>query len=281
MFKNTFRKKFNIEFHQPKKDKCIVCEKYNNTPPEERSVDQERKMKLHKEEKDIIKATFKSDQESSNRNGHLSTSFDLQKVLNTPHGKKNMLLYYIRKYSCLNFTIYESKTQNTFRYLWGECDGKRGANEICSILSKYVQIVDDRKNIKTLSLYCDLCPGQNKNRQVISMLYVVLQKCSSLDKICLTFLLPGHTMMPVDSVHACIEYKTKKKTVWAPSEWATIITNSRRKPKPYEVDVLQHKNFFDFKAIQEQIWPSTQNKTEQTFFMKHLKEKYRYKNAEE
>lgn len=256
VFKTTFRQNFNIGFHKPKKDKCNVCESYKNTPVEERTVQQERAMKLHNEEKDVIKATFKSDQEASNNNGHLCTTFDLQKVLNTPYGKNNMLLYYSRKYSYLNFTVYESKTQNTFCYLWGECDGKRGSNEICTFLYKYIQKVDTRGTIKSLSLYCDSCSGQNKNRQIVSMLYYALQRCCNLKTITLTFLLPGHTMMPVDSVHACIENELKNKTVWAPSEWATIITNSRSKPRPYEVDVIKYQDFYDWTDVKTNLWPA-------------------------
>lgn len=256
VFNDVFRKQFNIGFHKPKKDKCIFCERYNTKLPQDRTEEDEKILSDHLQEKDFIKAIFKSDQAKSNTDGYLCTSFDLQKVLNTPHGPNNMLLYYSRKYSYLNFTIYESVTKNTYCFLWGECDGKRGANEICSLLWKYSKLVDARENVTHLSLYCDSCPGQNKNRQVIAMLYFSLQKCSNLKKIELTYLLPGHTMMPVDSVHASIEHEVKNKTVWAPSEWATIITNSRSKPKPYEVDVLQFKDFFDWKQLQKNIWPS-------------------------
>lgn len=32
VFKDIFRKKFNIGFHIPKKDKCVTCEQYKNNP---------------------------------------------------------------------------------------------------------------------------------------------------------------------------------------------------------------------------------------------------------
>ena len=34
VFKGIFLEEFNIGFHRPKKDKCIVCEKFKNTPPQ-------------------------------------------------------------------------------------------------------------------------------------------------------------------------------------------------------------------------------------------------------
>lgn len=258
VFKDIFRIEFNIGFHIPKKDKCVTCERYNNTPLSDRDEKVRQGMEDHQKEKEIIQAVFKDDQARSNTNGQLCATFDLQKVLNTPHGKNNMLLYYSRKYSYLNFTIYESGTKNTYCYLWGECDGRRGSNEICSILSQYIRLVDERNTVSLLSLFCDSCPGQNKNKQIVSMLFFVLQATTKIQKITLTFLLPGHTMMPVDSVHAAIEHGVRNKTVWAPSEWPTLITNCRSKPKPYEVIVLSHTDFYDWKAIQNKLLP--QNK---------------------
>ncbi|KAF0692118.1 Uncharacterized protein FWK35_00035884, partial [Aphis craccivora] len=51
--------------------------------------------------------------------------------------------------------------------------------------------------------------------------------------------------MPVDSVHACIEKHLKRKTVWAPSEWPTIIRNSRTKFGPYNTVEINHSDFLD------------------------------------
>lgn len=45
-----------------------------------------------------------------------SASFDLQKVLNTPHGN-NMLLFYSRKYAVYNLCFYESITRNGFCFI--------------------------------------------------------------------------------------------------------------------------------------------------------------------
>lgn len=88
----------------------------------------------------------------------LCTSFDLQKILNTPH-RDSMLLFYSRKYTMFNETFYESGTQNSYCFIWGEQDGMRGSNEICTTIDKYLTIVEDRKTVKTLTLFCDSCPG--------------------------------------------------------------------------------------------------------------------------
>lgn len=62
---------------------------------------------------------------------------------------------------------------------------------------------------KSVSLYCDSCSGQNKNRAMVTMLHTT--KFEFIQEIKITFLLPGHTYMPVDSVHASIERFVKNK----------------------------------------------------------------------
>lgn len=172
------------------------------------------------------------------------SSFDVQKVLNTPH-TDNMLLYYSRKDAYCNETVYESGTRNVYCYLWGERDGKRGANEIYSILSKYLQIVDDRQAVQEIYLFCDSCAEQNKNKRIISATKWFLRSFArNIEYISITYLLPGHTYMRVDSVHATIENKMRKKVIKAPSEWPTLIRNARD-TLPYQVTKM---TFADLKT---------------------------------
>jgi len=173
IFNNIFRKEYNIGFHTPKKDKCTVCIKF------ESSTDLSEEDIIHKTEHDVEKngilANYAADQHRSNtEKTFLTTSFDLQKVLNVPHGK-SMLFYYAKKYAVYNLTFYESFTRNGLCYMWGECDGKRGSNEICSIMFKYLTLVDERKTIKEVALYCDNCAGQQKNRAMILTIMYFLE----------------------------------------------------------------------------------------------------------
>ncbi|CAH1101742.1 unnamed protein product [Psylliodes chrysocephalus] len=89
----------------------------------------------------------------------------------------------------------------------------------------------------------------------MAMHALFLKFAKNLNSIKITFLIPGHTYMHVDSVHGSIEVYTKKMLVWAPSEWPTVIRNSRINPRPYEVITLTHRDFYDFKVIQKRFWP--------------------------
>ncbi|CAI6374065.1 unnamed protein product [Macrosiphum euphorbiae] len=247
VFKNKWNTEYNIGIHAPKKDKCAFCEGYKNkdTKTEEDTLHYTQNI----EEKIFTTEVFKKDQEKSGQNGFLCCSFDLQKVLNTPWGN-SMLLFYSRKLAYYNLSIYESKTKNGYCYLWSEVDGQRGSNEISSILFKYLKSIDMKGNVYEIAFYCDNCPGQNKNHNMLSMLrHFLLKYAENIKIITINYLLAGHSYMPVDSIHACIDKNIKKKTIWAPSEWPTVIRNSRSNIGPYETIILNYSDFLNWNDI--------------------------------
>ena len=206
-------------------------------------------------EKQATYAEHKHDQQLRTENSDvLCTSFDLQKVLSTPHGD-SVLLFYARKYSVDNFSIYESCTRRGFCYVWGEADAKRGAFEISTCLYKWLTSVDNLQLAKKVILYCDCCSGQNRNRVVVAMLRYALINCNYIETVHLKFLLPGHTYMPVDCVHATVEHFVKKRIVWAPSEWATIIRSARNDPEPYTVLTMSNSSFLNWGQVQKIVMP--------------------------
>lgn len=249
-FLQLFKELYNIGIHIPRKDKCGKCEKYKNLPEEMRTELEKEIYNEHIKEKDRIKEQFLKDQKlSSEEYAHLVISFDLQKVLATPHGD-NMLLGFSRKYAVYNLSVYESNSKKGFCYLWEEKDAKRGSNEICSNMYHYLQQVDKTAKYKKISMYCDNCSGQNKNRYMFAMIRHFLNISTHVEEIAITFLIAGHTYMPVDSIHAVIEKFIKNKVVQAPSEWPTILRNARINPEPYIVVKQKFFNFLDFKCLQ-------------------------------
>ncbi|XP_050507499.1 uncharacterized protein LOC126885114 isoform X1 [Diabrotica virgifera virgifera] len=239
IFLNIFNTEFNIGFHIPKKDKCLKCIKFDAANTEESKAEKED----HLMEKKASKERYSFHREmSQKRTDLICTSFDLQKVLNTPHGE-SMLLYYSRKYAVYNLCFYENGSREGFCYIWGETEGKRGSNEIASIIQKYIDLVDARISVKHLILYSDSCPGQNKNRIILSAIHNALKNCENIVSIQMNYLLPGHTEMSVDSMHSVIKGAVKNTIVWAPSQWATVCQLARKEPKPYNVSYLDHTDF--------------------------------------
>lgn len=80
------------------------------------------------------------------------------------------------------------------------------------------------------------------------MIKYFLQESKYIKWISITYLIAGHTYMPVDSMHALIEKSIKNQTIWAPSEWPCILTNARVNPKNYVVH-KQFSDFMDWKSI--------------------------------
>ncbi|KAF0703430.1 Uncharacterized protein FWK35_00033649, partial [Aphis craccivora] len=91
------------------------------------------------------------------------------KVLSSPLGQ-NMNLYYSKKFSSYNCTIYESGTQNFYAYLWGEINGKRGCNEIVtySVHASIERFVKD-KTVRASSEWATLIRNARINPKPIEV----------------------------------------------------------------------------------------------------------------
>lgn len=81
------------------------------------------------------------------------------------------------------------------------------------------------------------------------MLRYFLDSAMNINEISITYLIVGHTYMPVDSMHAVIEKSIKNKIVQAPSEWPTLLRNARLNPEPYIVKQLHFSDFLDFRTL--------------------------------
>lgn len=264
VFTRIFQKQFNIGFHLPKKDKCVTCERFKNTPEDMRTEVTKQSQIEHEVEKNATLREHISDQNLPRKDESVvCCSFDLQAVLSTPRSD-SVLLFYARKYATYNFTVYESVSRRGNCYIWGESDGGRGSHEIATCLHKYLMSLDSLEDskIKHVVMYCDCCPGQNRNRVVLAMLKYTLTITTSITDITLKFLLPGHTYMPADSMHATIERFTKRRAIWAPSQWAQVIGLARTDPKPYNVTVMKHTDFLLWSSV-EKMLPRQLKDTEQ------------------
>ncbi|XP_026804418.1 uncharacterized protein LOC113547996 isoform X2 [Rhopalosiphum maidis] len=246
IFRNTFKKQYNLGFHVPKKDsKCNLCIRFEKTY---NSNSKPEIQKSHLNDLDECKTILMRHLQITDP-GTVCASFDLQNSLNTPIGyDKN--LYYSRKFSVSNLIVIENITQNSYCYLWGETIGNRGSNEIVSCIHDYLIKVDQRKSVKSVILLCNSNARRNKNKAMLLMMYHALEyELNFITEIKLIFLLPGHTCLPVDSLILTIDRFIKNKTVWVPSEWPTLIRNARSNSIPLEIVEMKTSNFFDWTLV--------------------------------
>lgn len=74
--------------------------------------------------------------------------------------------FYCRKVWLYNLGVYDCTNGQGYMYLWTEDKAKRGADEIASILLKFIRTKTD---IEHLVIFTYNCPGQNKNWLLVSL----------------------------------------------------------------------------------------------------------------
>ncbi|CAK1597717.1 unnamed protein product [Parnassius mnemosyne] len=105
-YKDIFYNEYNIEFYKPKKDLCILCDRYKRGSEKEKD-DMKLEYTLHIANKTVVrevKETYKFQSKQSDI--IVTAAYDLQKVLTTPQSEV-ALFYYKRKFAVYNFTIYD------------------------------------------------------------------------------------------------------------------------------------------------------------------------------
>ncbi|CAF4889569.1 unnamed protein product [Pieris macdunnoughi] len=153
----------------------------------------------------------------------VTATFDLQSVLQLPYSGVS-LFYYSRKICVYNLTIYLASGE-AHCYTWNELNGKRGSNEIGSILLIFLQSLP--VTVTSVSLFCDTCGGQDRNQQVAAMLLYAVKKIEHLNQIELKFLESGHTQMECDPMHSAIESAKKHKSAFTMTDWINIFRSAR------------------------------------------------------
>lgn len=80
--------------------------------------------------------------------------FDLQQVIYLPRTNESAV-FYMRRLSIFNFTVYDITTKECFCYTWDETIAKRGACEIASCLKKLLQEYDNKVLRQSNSILMD------------------------------------------------------------------------------------------------------------------------------
>lgn len=111
--------------------------------------------------------------------------------------------------------------------------------------------------------FSDNCCGQQKNRFVFSMYMFALMKYSKIRSITHKYLITGHTQNEGDAVHSTIEQAIKRNLrsgpIYAPSQYAQIIRNAKKKGKPYKVNEISYKEIYSMKNLAEEIGFNAKN----------------------
>lgn len=188
-----------LAIFKPKKVQCSVC----NAAERTKTTDTDDKHREHIERKNSIKVMKLQDAKAAENNPKMIYgSFVLQAVFTFPFFK-DCQIYYKRKLSLFNFTIFDSTKQGTC-FLWDETNWKKGSSEIGTCLLNYISSISPE--VEHVVLYVDTCGGQNSNHIKLACLIFAMNNHkyignNNLKKLDLKFMESGHSYLEVDSMH--------------------------------------------------------------------------------
>lgn len=251
-YRDIFNRLFNIGFFKPKKDQCAFCVEFDGLSEDQKTEEKQRAWEEHRANKEKVRGLRRADKEFSRSEQGKDTkviTVDLQKVLYCPKSEVGEF-FYKRKLSVYNFTVFDCTLKSATCYCWDQTTGHRGSNEMTSFVVDTIT-TEAGNGIKIVYVYSDSCYGQVKNQFLFSAYYWISIKLQV--KIVHRYLVKGHTQMECDSVHACIERKTKKKVVFTPQEWYTEIKAAKVKKPHYNVKEISQEDIYSFKNIAEEF----------------------------
>ena len=242
-----YRQLFKCEglaFHKPKRDVCKFCIRFENlpSPTDEDIADHQG----HLDRKKQAREQKEADKNESVADETMKTvCFDLEQVLPAPCTNASTL-FYKRKLSCYNLSVYDMATKDAALYMWHEAVAGRGSSEIASCVYNY--LCELPQHVTSVTMYSDTCGGQNRNVNFSAMCLYAVTHIPHLERIDQKFMESGHSHMEVDSVHSAIERVKKTGPIYAPSQWYTAARMARR-ARPYMVKEMQSSDFLNFKDI--------------------------------
>ncbi|XP_077976142.1 uncharacterized protein LOC144432013 [Styela clava] len=246
---SIFHDNFNIKFHQPKKDRCDICDAWDNTKDSLRTTEIVKSKAEHDQEKNLSRVFKAQIKEKAQDNSHIQASaFDFQKTLLAPAGESSSF-YYSMRLRNYNFTVSDiSSFKEVHCYLWNEEEAKKGSNEVASALLLYLKFLQ-KKGVKSVYLFCDRCAGQNCNRMVYIMLSLALNWFGFSD-ITLSFFVTGHSQNENDCAHSLIEKESKRLHTFTTDQWESVIVQALtkgNKNRNITMTRMSHSDILDFK----------------------------------
>lgn len=244
-----------LKFKNLKSDTCKQCDKLQiqlkvAKPAEKEAIDNIRT--VHWDKAKALREQMKYDFETGRQNPKVQgICYDLQKTFNLPKATSNVF-YYTRNLNMFNLGVHDGRTDRGFFHVWLENEAGRGAQEIASCLIKFLD-ENLQPEAEELIMWSDSCGGQNRNRLMCLMMHYWLSKQKNLHRICLRFLLSGHSYNVCDSDFASVENVVKnKQEIFLPSEVVHIMEKCRLE-KPFKVTQMGPHDFFSAQTLVKNI----------------------------
>ena len=230
LYYSIFSSDFNLGFGRPSKDVCGTCLKFRIELKDPEISDQDKRRKtvmqmLHRRRGRQFYDTLNAVNDS------FTVCFDIMENLVLPKSSIGQA-YYSRQLYLYVFGVVRHRGALTNQtkddihlFVWSECDNKKDSNMVASALHYYFSTVarNELSEYTKLRLFSDSCYGQNKNINVLSMLFSLRKNVFSNLNIEYTFPVRGHSFLPADRVFGRLEKDIKRQeTILLPSEYINI-----------------------------------------------------------
>lgn len=248
-FRQYFNSNFELSFGRPQIDVCSKCEELNvkmrdphlndgakRTAAAELMIHKRRAGKFYKKVKEI-------QEKCASDETVLGLSFDYMQNLPLPTLPVQEIFYY-RQLWVYEFCIHNMKTGKGTFYSYHEGQALKGPNEVSSFLNHYINMyVPD--TITDLHLFCDGCPGQNKNNTVIRFLMALSAQKNMM--IHIYFPVRGHSFNDCDRNFSVVKRKIRREDrVFTHQQYIELIVKSSNTGK-FNVEKVNTGDIIDFK----------------------------------
>lgn len=257
-----FRENFNYRFGRPQIDTCCDCESLSikiKSPQVNDLVKRAAVAELlvHKRKSKKFYAALKheSSDEAVMETNVLSLAFDFMQNVHIPKIPVQEM-FYLRQLTISVFCITDIKGKISQIYVYHEGEGKKGPDEVCSMLHSYLQSNVNLGGITELRIFSDNCGAQNKN-QTLSRYLLYLTDSGKFEKVQHFFPTRGHSFLPCDRDFGIIKKRlAKHDRIFSVAEVIEHISNSGR-PGKFTVTELKASEVLNFKKW----WTSFYKKT--------------------
>lgn len=248
-----FTSKFNIRFGVPRSDTCTMCDELLQKLNACSNEDEKRHLNIQKElhlRKAEAFYSLKRKWKRKAREGKATVlSFDFMQNLPLPHLQTNAV-FFARQLWYYVFGVHDLSNDDVSLYVYHECVGKKGQNDVTSLLFHYLHSKSDDLE-DDLVLISDGCSGQNKNYAMVHFLYMLVHCFKMFQRITYIFPIRGHSYLPNDQDFSIVEKKKRKATIETPEEWDNLLRSCRSKPSPFNVVNVDQSDLCNIKeAVQ-------------------------------
>ena len=157
---------------------------------------------------------------------------------------------------CFGVCNVGTKDKDLTAYIYPEGDGKKGGNNVASLLIKdlerrgWIQSLGSSNTPRArLTIILDSCGGQNKNRMVLR-LAMLLVEIGAYKAVDYCFLVAGHTKNTCDRMFNSLKVVYRRSDVFTMDQMVTVLGKCA---KVYPV-VVGPSDFKDFDALEDRLY---------------------------